>query len=81
MRSRRCRKWDGQASKMVNFLSLRQQSRNLSSQQNVSQFEIAVIVLAARSNRLADLKPLAPKILAILGEAAKGQATLTLVSA
>jgi predicted nuclease of predicted toxin-antitoxin system len=50
--------------------------RNLSFQQNVPQFDIAVIVLEAPSNRLADLKPLAPKILAILGEAAKGQATL-----
>ena len=35
--------------------------RNLSFQQNVPQFDIAVIVLAAPSNRLADLKPLAPK--------------------
>jgi predicted nuclease of predicted toxin-antitoxin system len=50
--------------------------RNLSFQQNVPQFDIAVIVLAAPSNRLADLKPLAPKILATLGEPAKGQATL-----
>jgi uncharacterized protein YPO0396 len=50
--------------------------RNLSFQQNIPQFNIAVIVLEAPSNRLADLKPLAPKILAILGEAPKGQATL-----
>ncbi|WP_309744074.1 DUF5615 family PIN-like protein [Chamaesiphon sp. OTE_20_metabat_361] len=50
--------------------------RNLSFQQNLPQFEIAVVVLQALSNRLADLKPLAPKILAILGEVAKGQATI-----
>jgi predicted nuclease of predicted toxin-antitoxin system len=50
--------------------------RNLSFQQNLPQFNIAVIVLQALSNRLADLQPLAPKILAILGEAAKGQATM-----
>jgi predicted nuclease of predicted toxin-antitoxin system len=50
--------------------------RNLSFQQNLPQFDIAVIVLQASSNRLADLKPLSPKILAILGEAAKGQATV-----
>jgi predicted nuclease of predicted toxin-antitoxin system len=50
--------------------------RNLSFQQNLPQFDIAVIVLQALSNRLADLKPLAPKILVVLGEAAKGQATI-----
>jgi Domain of unknown function (DUF5615) len=50
--------------------------RNLSFQQNLPQFDIAVIVLQASSNRLADLKPLAPNILAILEIAAKGQATL-----
>jgi Domain of unknown function (DUF5615) len=49
--------------------------RNLSFQQNLSQFNIAVIVLQAPSNRLADLKPLAPNISAILPIAAKGQAT------
>jgi hypothetical protein len=42
--------------------------RNLSFQQNVPQFDIAVIVLVALSNRLADLQPLAPNILGILGE-------------
>jgi hypothetical protein len=40
--------------------------RNLSFQQNLSQFNIAVIVLQAKSNRLGDLKPLIPKILPIL---------------
>ncbi len=52
--------------------------RNLSFQQNVLQFDIAVIVLEAPLNRLADLQPLAPKILAILGEAAKGQSILVI---
>lgn len=50
--------------------------RNLSFQQNLLQFAMAVIVLQAPSNRLADPKPLAPKVLEILGEAAKGQATV-----
>lgn len=50
--------------------------RNLSFQQNLPQFDIAVIVLQTPSNRLADLKPLVPKILAILTTAAKGQATI-----
>ncbi len=49
--------------------------QNLSFQQNLSQFDIAVIVLQASSNRLADLKPLTPHILAILMRAARGQAT------
>lgn len=49
--------------------------RNLSFQQNLSQFDIAVIVLQAPSNRLADLQPLAPQILAIVVTAVRGQAT------
>jgi hypothetical protein len=67
---------------MLNFLSLPQQSSTFFLQsiaiyhQNIQQFDLAVIVLEARSNRLADLKPLAPKILEVLGEAAKGQTTL-----
>jgi len=50
--------------------------RNLSFQHNLSQFDIAVIVLQAASNRLADLKPLVPKVLAILATATKGQAVV-----
>lgn len=50
--------------------------RNLSFQQNLPQFDIAVIVLQASSNRLTDLKPLATKVLAILTSAPKGQATI-----
>ena len=50
--------------------------RNLSFQQNLSQFNLSLIVLQAQSNRLADLKPLVPKVLEILDIAPKGQATL-----
>jgi hypothetical protein len=50
--------------------------RNLSFQQNLPQFGIAVIVLYAVSNRLADLKPLAPRILEVLNTANKGMATV-----
>lgn len=49
--------------------------RNLPFEQNLSQLAIAVIILKARSNRIADLKPLAPKILEVLGTARTGQAT------
>jgi Domain of unknown function (DUF5615) len=47
--------------------------RNLSFQQSLPQFDIAVIVLQALSNRLEDLKPLVPGILASLDTAIKGQ--------
>jgi hypothetical protein len=50
--------------------------RNLAFQQNLPQFSIAVILLQARSNRLADLQPLVPDILNSLSTAPKGQATL-----
>ena len=48
--------------------------RNLSFQQNLPKFNIAVLVLHATSNRLDDLKPLAPKILSTLSILAKGAA-------
>jgi hypothetical protein len=50
--------------------------RNLAFQQNLPQFGIAVIVLQSRSNRLADLKPLVPLILAVLPAARRGEAVL-----
>ncbi|MDD1413400.1 hypothetical protein MEN41_01655 [Dolichospermum sp. ST_con] len=50
--------------------------RNLSFQQNLSQFNIAVVVLQARSTRLMDLKLLVAKILDILSTVVKGQAVV-----
>ncbi len=52
--------------------------RNLSFQQNLPQFDIAVVVLQASSNRLTDLQLLAPKVLAILPTVTKGQATIVI---
>jgi hypothetical protein len=53
--------------------------RNLAFQQNLPQFGVAVIVLQARSNRLADLKPLVPRILVALPIVQNGKAmTITL---
>lgn len=49
--------------------------RNLPLQQKLSQFDVAVVVLQAVSNRVVDLKPLIPEVVAILGTAPKGQAT------
>jgi Domain of unknown function (DUF5615) len=49
--------------------------RNLSFQQNLPDFDIAVIVLRARSNRLADLRPLIPELLTAIPMAQRGVAT------
>jgi hypothetical protein len=49
--------------------------RNLSFQQHLPAFEIAVIVLRCRSNRLADLRPLVPGLLVALPTAERGIAT------
>jgi len=49
--------------------------RNLSFQQNLPAFGIAVIVLRASSNRLADLQPLVPALLAAIPTAKRGAAT------
>ena len=46
--------------------------RNLSFQQSLPKFNIAVLVLHATSNRLADLRPLIPKIFSTLPNLKKG---------
>jgi predicted nuclease of predicted toxin-antitoxin system len=47
---------------------------NLEHQQNLAKFNIAVVVLEARTNRLVDLKPLVPSLLAVLPTAPRGKA-------
>jgi len=47
--------------------------QNLYFQQNVPKFNIAVLVLSARTNRLADLKPLAASVLMELVELKRGE--------
>jgi hypothetical protein len=49
--------------------------RNLSFQQNLDSFSVAVVVLRAKSNRLADLKPLVPSLLAAIDSAPPAAAT------
>ncbi len=49
--------------------------RNLSFQQNVPAFAIAVIVLRAKSNRLSDLRPLIPELLACIPRAERATVT------
>ncbi|TMJ04864.1 MAG: hypothetical protein E6G97_05025 [Alphaproteobacteria bacterium] len=46
--------------------------RNLSFQQNVSSFSIAVVILEANTNRLADLKPLVDKLTSAIASANPG---------
>jgi predicted nuclease of predicted toxin-antitoxin system len=50
--------------------------RNLSFQQDLDVLPIAVIVLSAPSNRLADLRPLVPRLLAAIASAGPGKATI-----
>jgi len=50
--------------------------RNLPFQQNLAVLDLAVLVLQAPSNRLADLQVLLPKILAIVDTTPKGIATV-----
>jgi len=50
--------------------------RNLSFQHNLPSFSIAVIVLGAKANRLADLRPPVPDLLAAIDAAPPGIATL-----
>lgn len=50
--------------------------RNLSFQQNLPKFDIAVLVVRCRSNRLRDLQPFAAKIIEILPNLKKGEAIL-----
>jgi hypothetical protein len=43
--------------------------QNLSVQQNLTSFSVAVVVHHAKSNRLADLRPLVPNVLAVIEHA------------
>jgi len=50
--------------------------RNLSFQQNLTRFDIAVIVLRTESNRLQDLRRLVPQLLARISVAERGIPTI-----
>ena len=49
--------------------------RTLPLQHDLTQFSLAVVVLRARSNRLADLRALVPQLLVALTSSPKGAAT------
>jgi len=71
------------SAKNGDLLALAQQSfdafvtvdRNLSFQQRLPKFSIAVLILRARTNRLVDLRPLIPELLEALPTAKKGEVT------
>lgn len=50
--------------------------RNLSFQQNPAALAIAVVVLQASTNRLADLRPLVPRLLTTIGTVKSGTVTV-----
>lgn len=50
--------------------------RNRSYQQDLSAFDIVVIVMVAPGNRLVDLQPLIPRVLAVLPSAIRGRSTI-----
>ena len=50
--------------------------RNLSHQQDLSSFDIAIMVLVGRSNTLENLRPLMPEVLGIIATAQHGVTTL-----
>jgi len=47
--------------------------RNLAFQQRIDKLALAVVILRARSNRLADLRPLVPALLRALSQAQAGE--------
>lgn len=49
--------------------------RNLSFQQRLPNFSVAVVILRAHTNRLDDLRPLIPKLLEVLPNAKPGEVT------
>jgi hypothetical protein len=51
--------------------------RNISTQQDLTKFEIPVLLLRARTNRLKDIRPLVPELLKAIDRATAG--TLTAV--
>jgi hypothetical protein len=49
--------------------------RNISYQQNLTAFDLRVVVLAAPRNRIEDIRPLLPKLLQAIGTARPREAT------
>jgi hypothetical protein len=54
------------------FAVLLTMDSNMVHHQNLARYRIAVLALQARSNRLADTRPLMPKVLAVLSSVQPG---------
>jgi predicted nuclease of predicted toxin-antitoxin system len=49
--------------------------RKLAKQQDLTQFDIAVVLIRSRSNRLKDIRPLVPEILGAISRATRRELT------
>jgi len=67
-RTARCYRWPPQHFDV--FVTV---DRNLGFQQHIDAFAIAVVVMHAKTNRLADLRKLAPDLLAAIESAQSGR--------
>lgn len=69
-------RWDGPAGVAESsFDALVTSDQNLEFQQSLAAFDLAILVLKGKTNRLADLRPLVPELLALLPTAPRGAAT------
>jgi hypothetical protein len=72
----RHKEWRLTSPRAVAFDAFITVDRKLSSQHNLSSFDLRVIVIAAPSNRLLDLRVLVPKVLETLASLKPGEAIL-----
>jgi len=49
--------------------------RKLAKQQDLTEFDIAVVLIRSQSNRLEDIRPLVPELLGAISRAAQGALT------
>jgi len=54
--------------------------RNLHFQQNMLKLGIGVVIMSARTNRLEDLRPLAPQVLSVIGTIKLGEVALVMLA-
>lgn len=57
----------------ADFDALLTMDKGLEFQQNLDQLDLAIVIVFARSNRLADVEPLVPEISSVLDAAVPGE--------